>query len=111
MHYSRRHFREEIFFGEDFIYLYDEFFTPGRMSSRSWGAPGPFGADIVRNAAFALRCKSLTARQTLLDKPSLSEISDLLPCGPGTDRAPEIAMRTLLRRLNWQSVAFSRAAN
>jgi hypothetical protein len=28
-------FHEEIFLGEDFIYLYDEFFTLGKMSSGS----------------------------------------------------------------------------
>jgi hypothetical protein len=31
----RRRFHEEIFPGEDFVHLYDELFTPGKMSSRS----------------------------------------------------------------------------
>jgi hypothetical protein len=31
----RQRFGEEIFPGEDFMYLYDELFTPGNNSSRS----------------------------------------------------------------------------
>jgi hypothetical protein len=31
----RHRFREDLFFHEDFVYLCDEFFTLGKMSSRS----------------------------------------------------------------------------
>jgi hypothetical protein len=36
--FCRRYFREEIFYREDFVYLYDELFTPGKRPSRSWAA-------------------------------------------------------------------------
>jgi hypothetical protein len=29
-------YREDIFFDEDLMYLYDELSSPGKMSSRSW---------------------------------------------------------------------------
>jgi hypothetical protein len=31
----RQSFREDLFFSENFVYLYDELFTPGKMSSQS----------------------------------------------------------------------------
>jgi hypothetical protein len=32
----RYRFREKIFYREDFVYLYDELFTSGKITSRSW---------------------------------------------------------------------------
>jgi hypothetical protein len=37
----RSGFREEIFYRVDFVYLYDELFTPEKMSSRSWDPAWP----------------------------------------------------------------------
>jgi hypothetical protein len=34
-HHLRWHFREEFFYREDFVHLYDELFTSGKRSSRS----------------------------------------------------------------------------
>jgi hypothetical protein len=50
-------FRVNFFFGEDFVYLYDELFTSGKMSSRSWWLPrahppvDPILGDIAAQAA------------------------------------------------------------